>query len=147
MDQPPKRSKWVIPFVAVVSFVLGVVCGGPVWNAARSAMGVLSVLVQSTSQKARADISDIKQALDAYAMYNDGDYPATLTPLVTLDQNGHRYFSQRTIPTDPWGMEYGYEPPTPGHPQPRVFTLGKDKKPGGTGDDADIDHDAIANGR
>ena len=108
---------------------------------------VTRTFTQSKDQKVRADISIIKEALDAYAMAHQGDYPESLEVLATLDDHGHGYLRQPTIPEDPWGQDYGYEPPRPGRPQPRVYTLGRDQSIGGTGDDEDIDYDAIVNGR
>ena len=35
-----------------------------------------------------------------------------------------------TVPKDPWGNEYGYEPPPPGTHEYRVFTYGSDTVPG-----------------
>jgi hypothetical protein len=102
---------------------------------------------QSPGAKVKADICIIKEALDSYAMQHSGDYPRTLDVLVAPDEGGRRFLSQPTIPKDPWGHEYGYEPPRPGYPQPRVYTLGRDACAGGTGDDADIDYAAILEGR
>jgi general secretion pathway protein G len=43
------------------------------------------------------------------------------------------------VPRDPWGNEYHYDFPSPGHPEPRVISYGADGKPGGEGEDADIE--------
>jgi general secretion pathway protein G len=92
--------------------------------------------------KATADITQIRSALSEYAMNNAGKYPDSLESLVTPDMNGYRYLNQKTIPVDPWGHEYLYDPPTPGKPTPRVYSLGADGKPGGTGEAADIDSES-----
>jgi type II secretory pathway pseudopilin PulG len=76
-------------------------------------------------------------------MNNAGKYPDTLQVLVDPDMNGQRYLNQKTIPKDPWNEEYGYEAPSPGNPEPRVYSFGKDKAMGGEGDSADIDNDTI----
>jgi general secretion pathway protein G len=102
---------------------------------------------QSDAARIKADIYTIKEALDSYAMQHGGDYPNSLGALVVPDEQGHRFLNRATVPKDPWNEEYGYEPPVPGYPQPRVFTLGKDKSIGGTGDDEDIDYAAIVNGQ
>lgn len=107
---------------------------------------VMQKFFQSQRAKATADITSIMSALKEYAMANAGKYPDSLDVLVQPDMNGYRYLSQKTIPKDPWGEEYGYEQPSPGTPEPRVFSLGKDKSPGGEGDDADIDADTIQGG-
>lgn len=43
------------------------------------------------------------------------------------------------VPKDPWGRDYTYIPPTTEKPEPTIKTLGADGKPGGTGNDADIE--------
>jgi hypothetical protein len=40
------------------------------------------------------------------------------------------------VPKDPWGAEYRYDPPSPAHPEPRVWSLGEDGLPA-TSDDID----------
>ncbi|HKC50803.1 MAG TPA: type II secretion system protein GspG [Myxococcota bacterium] len=98
-----------------------------------------------TSNKAQADMSAIVRALDEYAINNSGRFPSTLQPLVMPDTNGNAYlegFNGR-IPVDPWKREYLYEPPTPEHPEPHVWSFGADGKLGGTGDDADIDSEQL----
>jgi general secretion pathway protein G len=149
MDQPSSRSKLVVPLVAVVSFVLGVVCGVVVMAVAWSGMSlrVWREFQQDTRQKVRADITQIREALDSYAMEHAGIYPASLDALVTPDERGHRCLSHTTVPKDPWDEEYAYEPPSAARPQPYVYTLGRDKTIGGTGDDEDIDYEAIVDGR
>ena len=42
------------------------------------------------------------------------------------------------LPLDPWDRDYHYDPPTTPKGTPRVYSYGKDGKPGGTGEDADI---------
>lgn len=117
-------------------------------------IGLLATLVvpsvirrffQAQSTTARANISAILQSLSEYAINNSGKYPDTLEPLVTPDQNGHCYLEgyNGKIPKDPWKTEFQYEPPQSGHPQPRVYSLGKDGQVGGEGEDADIDSDHL----
>jgi len=107
---------------------------------------VMQKFFQSQRAKATADIVSITSALKEYAMANAGKYPDSLEVLVTPDLNGYRFLNQKTIPKDPWGEEYGYEPPSPGNPEPRVYSFGKDKAMGGEGDAADIDNDSIQGG-
>lgn len=89
------------------------------------------------------DVATIASAVETYTIEH-GRAPATLEALVTPDERGHTYLKNRTtVPPDPWGAVYGYEPP---HSERgyRVFSLGRDGKPGGEGDDADIEITAIA---
>ncbi len=95
--------------------------------------------------KAKSDIIAIAEAVNDYAIQNNGRYPESLEALVTPDANGHTYLDQETVPVDPWKNPYVYEPPGPGQPKPRVISYGKDGIPGGEGDDADIDNFSIKN--
>ena len=96
--------------------------------------------------KAKADIVAIASAVDQYAIENNGKYPESLEALVTPDENGFSYLGQETVPKDPWGQEYSYEPPPPGTHEYRVLTYGSDTVPGGEGDARDIDNIMIRNG-
>lgn len=44
------------------------------------------------------------------------------------------------VPKDPWGHDYIYTPPPAEGQEPKITSLGADGKPGGTGNDADIDN-------
>jgi general secretion pathway protein G len=134
-----RRAGFTLAEMMVVIVIIGILATIVVPN-------VMQKLFQGQTAKVKADITVIKQSLDAFAMANAGSYPDSLDKLVQPDQNGHRYLTQTKIPKDPWNEEYGYEPPSPGHPQPRIFTLGKDKALGGEGEDADIDDQMIADG-
>jgi general secretion pathway protein G len=89
---------------------------------------------------AKVDVRALESALNEYAVRNGMQFPDSLEALVTPDENGHTYLNARSLPKDPWGNEYQYEPPFPGEPRPRVFSFGKDGALGGSGDDADIDN-------
>lgn len=86
-------------------------------------------------------------ALDAYRMDNDW-YPSTPQGLAALaappsgDPPARRWrgpYLKKGIPLDPWDRPYVYEGPSDAHPESyEVRTLGRDGKPGGTGEDADL---------
>ena len=44
------------------------------------------------------------------------------------------------VPKDPWGHDYVYTAPAADGQEPKVTSLGADGKPGGTGNNADIDN-------
>jgi general secretion pathway protein G len=90
-------------------------------------------------QKAQADIRAISSALTAYVVDNGGKYPDTLDVLLKPDGHGKTYLNTTGIPRDPWGREYRYDAPSKANPRARVYSYGKDGKPGGVGEDADID--------
>lgn len=94
-------------------------------------------------EQAAADVARISAALDHYAINNAGRYPDSLVVLVTPDTNGVAYLGTRALPKDPWGNDYGYEAPTPPAlgtipVSLRVFSLGADGRPGGSGEAADV---------
>jgi general secretion pathway protein G len=134
-----RRAGFTLAEMMVVIVIIGILATIVVPN-------VMQKMFQGQEAKIKADIVSIKEALDAFAMQNAGTYPDTLDKLVQPDLNGHRYLQQSKVPRDPWNEEYQYEPPAPGQPQPRIFTLGKDKSLGGEGADADIDYQKILDG-
>ncbi len=107
---------------------------------------VIDSLKRAFVGKVKSDIMAINSALNDYAINNGGQFPDTLEELVTPDENGYSYLSNKSIPVDPWGMEYQYEPPFQGAPDARVFTLGKDGVQGGEGDNADISNIKLMGG-
>ena len=105
---------------------------------------VLDRLTTSQIAIAKADITTIDEAVTTYMLENLGKYPETLQELVTPDENGKRYLDRDLVPTDPWGNEYGFQPPSGG--QPYVITcFGRDGVPGGDGDDKDFTNIMIKN--
>ena len=93
----------------------------------------------SDRARARCDVTTIALALEEYAMEHDGEYPEGLADLVTPDDRGHRCLNQTRLPRDPWGREYVY---VSGN-SPNVLTYGRDGVLGGTGEDADVDYEAL----
>jgi sulfur carrier protein ThiS len=61
--------------------------------------------------KAKADIVSIESACKEYAIQNQMKYPESLQELITPDETGFTYLNKETVPKDPWGNEYLYEPP------------------------------------
>ena len=106
---------------------------------------VWPALFKSHETKVVADITTIGNALTEYAVLNNGAYPDTLEPLITEDPNGQTLLGRTTLPKDPWGVEYMYEPPDRGQTTPRIFSYGADKTQGGEGKDRDIDNIMIKN--
>lgn len=107
---------------------------------------VLDRFTFAQRKKAEVDISGLVTTLDTFALENGGKYPESLEILVTPDENGRTFLQNQTsIPVDPWGNPYVYEPPQSGSPA-KIISYGKDGQPGGEGDDADIDNFTIRNG-
>ena len=80
------------------------------------------------------DVGSLALAIERFSVNNNDRLPNTLNEL-PMD-----------IPLDPWGNEYQYEPPMPGQPEPRVYTLGKDGQVGGEGENADISNFSLQGG-
>ena len=97
---------------------------------------------QSKRERARVEVTRLIAALDNYALQHVGLYPDSLQALIEPDSLGHRHLNLTRGPRDPWKREYIYT-----RDPVNVATLGADGKPGGTGDDADIDYQAIIDGR
>src|SRR6267378_2839041 len=117
-------------------------------------LGILAALIvprvmdrpdQARATAARADIAAIMGALKLYRLDN-GTYPTTEQTLGALVKKPDRGEIPRNwkaggyldkLPVDPWGTDYQYL--NPGiRGEVDVFSLGKDRKPGGEGLDADI---------
>jgi general secretion pathway protein G len=142
MNTPRTRSRragFSLAEMMVVIVILGLLATLVVPN-------VVQRLGKAFEGKARTDIMSIQNALQEYYILNGGKYPESLEALVTPDENGETFLGQRTLPVDPWGNEYLFEPPGSGEPRPRVYTYGKDGQPGGEGADRDIDNWSIQDG-
>lgn len=96
--------------------------------------------------RTKSDIVSIESALENYAINNSMRYPDSLVPLITPDVNGATYLRRKEMLVDAWDRAYVYDPPEPGRPNPRIYTLGRDGVPGGIGEDADVDNESIRNG-
>lgn len=66
-----------------------------------------------------------------------GRAPGSLHELLRPGWFGHGLEGAHVVPSDPWGNGYLYEPETRSRPA-RVWTLGRDRKPGGSGEDEDL---------
>lgn len=92
---------------------------------------------------ARAQISALEKALDHYRL-DTGHYPTTEQGLVVLIKKPAGESSkwagpylQKDIPLDPWGKPYAYKSPGE-HGEFDLLSYGRDGRPGGSGEDADI---------
>ncbi len=132
-----KRRKTGLTFAIIgcsLVFVIAVFIGLS-WISSQ----VLSHLQFAQTVKVGMDIESLLSVVDRYAVNNGGAYPTTLEVLVVPDEKGETYLKgQRQLPLDPWGNDYVYFAPGEGA-QPRIVSYGRDGKPGGEGEDADID--------
>ena len=110
------------------------------------APAIFSNVGESRRSAARSQIQILSLALDSYRLDNDA-LPTSAEGLEALRslpsgdnaRNWKGPYVRQLIPNDPWGRPYIYV--SPGMANPNAFdlyTLGKDGRPGGTGEDADI---------
>ena len=97
---------------------------------------------KSEVQVAKAQIESIEKALDQYRL-DTRNYPTAeqgLDALTAKPANANGWagpYLKKAVPADPWGRPYVYR--VPGSKGDfDLYSLGKDGKPGGTGEDADI---------
>jgi general secretion pathway protein G len=97
---------------------------------------------KSEVSAAKAQLDALEKALDAYRL-DTGHYPSSeagLNALMTKPQDETKWngpYLRKAVPNDPWGKPYIYK--IPGEKGDYDLTsLGKDGKPGGTGEDADL---------
>lgn len=97
---------------------------------------------KSQVKVARAQIDALDKALDQFRL-DMGRYPTTeegLDVLVTPPSNEPSWggpYLKKGVPMDPWGRPYAYQQPGT-HGDFDLLSYGKDGRPGGTGEDADL---------
>jgi general secretion pathway protein G len=103
----------------------------------------MSQISRSEVTTARAQMDAFRKAVEAFRIDN-GRYPTTaegLDALVRAPAGAARWhgpYLQSAIPPDPWGTPYQYQSPGPDGRDYQLTSLGADRAPGGSGDDADI---------
>jgi general secretion pathway protein G len=97
---------------------------------------------KSEVQVARAQIDALEKALDQYRL-DVRHYPTAeqgLEALVAKPGNEAGWsgpYLKKAVPNDPWGRAYVYR--VPGQKGDfDLYSLGRDGKPGGSGEDADV---------
>jgi general secretion pathway protein G len=97
---------------------------------------------KSEVKTTKAQLEALEKALDMYRL-DTGHYPATeigLGALNTRPQNEPKWngpYLKKDVPTDAWGRPFVYKYPGE-HTDFDLMSMGKDGKPGGDGEDADI---------
>jgi general secretion pathway protein G len=96
---------------------------------------------------AKAQIEIFGLALDQYRLDNDY-YPSTAQGLEALREppsgepparNWRGPYLKKAVPLDPWGRSYLYQSPADSNATGYdLVSYGRDGRPGGTGEDADI---------
>lgn len=102
----------------------------------------LGQINRSEAMAAKAQMDAFDKALQAYRI-DTGRYPSTaqgLAALVKQPADEPRWrgpYLQNEPPADPWGSVYQYRAPGT-NKDFELLSLGRDRAPGGQGDDADI---------
>lgn len=97
---------------------------------------------KSEIRTAQAQLESLKRALDQYRL-DVGRYPTTeqgLNALVLRPSGDKKWtgpYLEKAVPPDPWGNPYNYKAPGE-HGEFDLISHGKDGKPGGANEDADI---------
>ena len=103
----------------------------------------LGQIGRSEVTAARAQLDAFDKALQAYRI-DTGRFPSTaqgLQALLTAPADEPRWrgpYLRGALPLDPWGSPYQYRVPGTQGQEFDLLSLGKDRAPGGTGDDADL---------
>ena len=130
-----KRKGFTLLELLVVIVIIGLLAG---YVAPR----YFSQVGKSEIQVARAQIEGIEKALDQYRL-DTRHYPSADQGLDALvarpaDEPGWAGpYLKKAVPPDPWGHPYVYR--IPGEKgEFQLFSYGKDGRPGGSGEDADL---------
>jgi len=138
---PRQQLGFTLIEIMVVVIILGIL-------AAIVAPNVIGRVGDAQISAAKQDIRGIENALKLYRLDNF-NYPSTEQGLESLasrpsDPNIRNWkgpYLDR-LPKDPWGNPYEYL--NPGNKgEIDIYTLGRDGRPGGEGEDADIGNWAI----
>ena len=131
--QTEKRAGFTLAELMVVIVIIGLLVTVVMPN-------VIGYLAQGRWARVQADIRAIDNAVERYNVMNGARYPNSLDDLLQPDINGHAYLKKKSLPKDPWGNEYMYDPPSSGSSADyRIYTYGADGAPGGEADDRDYD--------
>ena len=136
MTKNPLRSGgFTLLELLVVIVIIGLLAG---YVAPR----YFSQVGKSEIQVAKAQIESIEKALDQFRL-DVRRYPTPeegLDALVTKPSSATTWsgpYLKKSVPPDPWGRAYVYRTPG-GKAEYEVVTYGRDGKPGGAGEDADL---------
>lgn len=103
----------------------------------------LGQVSRSESTAARAQLDAFDKALQAYRI-DTGRFPSTAQGLKALgvqqpdEPRWRGPYLQGELPVDPWGTAYQYRTPGRQGREYELLSFGKDRAPGGSGDDTDI---------
>ena len=136
MHSPYRRKRgFTLLELLVVIVIIGLLAG---YVAPR----YFSQVGKSEVQVAKAQIESLEKALDQYRL-DMRRYPSPeegLEALVAKPASAPAWsgpYLKKAVPSDPWGRPYVYRAPGT-RAEFEVVSYGRDGKPGGAGEDADI---------
>ncbi len=118
----------IMAVVLIIGLLIAAV-GGP----------IAQVLFQGGKTRIKTDISSLESHIKIYKS-QFFRYPDSLEDLLT-PPDGPPFLDR--MPTDPWGNEYFYEPPSDGT-NFIIGTLGLDGEVGGEGESEDVTNETLA---
>lgn len=133
--QVSHQSGFTLLELLVVILIIGLLTGivGPRF---------LNQIGRSEVTTARAQMDAFDKALQSYRI-DMGRYPSAAEGLRALvspvsDPRWRGPYLKDDVPLDPWGSVYQYRNPSNRGKDFDLLSYGRDRAPGGTGDDADI---------
>ncbi|HEY9041994.1 MAG TPA: type II secretion system major pseudopilin GspG [Rheinheimera sp.] len=101
---------------------------------------MFSKVDSSRIKTAKAQMELLETSLNTYRL-DMGNYPENLSELVKSEnKNWDGPYLPKEVPVDPWGNPYVYSNKSDAGIGFSLMSYGRDGRPGGEGDDADIIH-------
>jgi general secretion pathway protein G len=137
MSSPTRQARrgFTLLELLVVMVIIGLLAGyvGPKFFAQ---------IGKSEVKATKAQIDALQKSLDQYRL-DMGHYPSTeqgLAALVVKPADEPKWagpYLSKAVPKDPWGNDYQYRSPGE-HGEYDLLSFGRDGRPGGEGEDADL---------
>lgn len=135
LNRRPSKGFTLLELLVVV-LIIGLLTGvvGP---------RLMGQIGRSEATAAKAQIDALDKAVQAYRL-DMGQFPSSEQGLATLlaapggEARWRGPYLKGAVPLDPWGQPYVYRFPGTQGRDYDLQSLGRDKAPGGSGDDADI---------